>query len=143
MVKKSNLHIGMIIILIIIISIGLICLSVYAKSIMEVFEQPGKYPISVDRPLLYKNYNVSQNPGISTNGAEQNYVNDPVFPAHSCINNNIRYWRRPTNGLCSAPDFCGNLYTNTEPNIPDSAVAPEWDTGVRVNFFDSELETCN
>ena len=142
MVKKSNLHTGMIIIIAMVIFIGLICLSVYAKSTIEGFEQPGEFPVSVDKPLLYDNYKLAENPGISTSGAEEIYVNDPVFSANSCINNNIRYWRKPTNGSCTPPDFCGNLYRNTEPNIPVTPVAPEWYNGIRVNFYESELESC-
>jgi len=141
MIKINNLHINKIIIAIIVV-IGLVFLLQNAKSLTEGFELPGKYPVSVDKPLLYDNYMLAKNPGISASGAEEIYVNKPVFPANSCLNNNIRYWRRPTNGLCTPPDFCGNLYKNTEPNIPAAPVSPEWDTGIRVNFYDSELEVC-
>jgi len=142
MFKKGNLHISMILGLTFIILMGLLMVSLQSKFVIENFEQPGEYPVSVDQPLLHDTYKVTKNPGLSIDGAEQNYVNYPVFSSSSCTNNNIRYWRRPTNGLCTPPDFCGNLYTNTEPTISKSAVPPEWDNGIRVNFYESEFVSC-
>lgn len=142
MFKKGYIHLTIISGLIFVIFMGLILASIQNNYIFEGFGQPGVYPVSVDSPLLYDSYNVSKNPGLSTNGAEQNYINKPVFPATSYKNNNVRYWRRPTNGLCTPPDFCGNLYMDTEQNVSLSTVPPEWDVGTRVNFYVSDLESC-
>jgi len=142
MMKKGLVHFSIISGLLFIIFIGLILASRQNKYMVEGFGQPGVYPISVVQPLLSDSYNVSKHPGLSTNGVEQNYINYPIFPATSYNNNNIRYWRRPTNGLCSPPDFCGNLYTNTNQNIPPQATPPLWNDKTRINFYVSDLDSC-
>lgn len=142
MVKKEYIHMSIISGLMFVIFMGLILASIQNKYMVEGFGQPGVYPVAVVKPLLYDSYNVSKNPGLSMNGAEQNYVNKPVFPATSSNTNNIRYWRRPTNGLCTPPNLCGNLYIDTDQNIPPSAIPLEWDVGTRVNFYVSDYESC-
>ena len=137
--KRDYIHISMTIILSTSILVSLIYLSRNLKSFTEGFEQPGKYPISVDKPLLYDSYKLSENPGISINDAQDNYIDKPVFPANSYIINNIRYWRNPSNGTCTPPDMCGNLYMNTSQNIPQKPTPPNWDSGTRVNFYDSDV----
>ena len=104
---------------------------------VEGFLSSGKYPLSVDQPLLYNDYLVNKNPGASAISASQQYVDYPVFPASSCGTNNLRYWRRPTNGQCSRADMCGGLYMNTKQKIPPPPVAPKWGAGLRVNYFDT------
>lgn len=99
--------------------------------------QPGKYPISVDKPLLHGVYKVKKNPGVSDNEAANIYKNYPVFPASCSYNNNIRYWKKPTNGTCSPAEFCGNLYKDTIHPIPAPPPQPEWDNGIRVNYYES------
>ena len=103
----------------------------------EPFISPGHYPVAVDQPLLYKNYNVKKNPGVSGFSSQDIISDYPMFPASSCQNNNIRYWRRPNNGTCSPADFCGGIYETTEPNIPPPLQPPPKDCGVRVNYYDS------
>jgi len=103
----------------------------------EPFFSPGHYPVAVDKPLLYNSYNVKENTGVSDYTSEDIMSDYPVFPASSCQNNNIRYWRRPNNGTCSPADFCGGIYKTTEPNIPEPLQPPPKDCGVRVNYFDS------
>lgn len=102
---------------------------------LENFENPGEYPLSEDVPLLYGDYNVQENGGISKNNASDIYTNYPVFPASSCKINNIRYWRRPTNGKCSRAEMCGNLYSDTKPNIPPQPPLLEWGQVPRVNYY--------
>jgi hypothetical protein len=128
---------GLLIILMIVIFTASIAPSIDFNTQLENFENPGKYPISVDQPLLYGDYKVSKHPSVSKNGSEQNYLNYTVFPATSCTSNNIRYWRRPTNGKCSRADFCGNLYEDTQQDIPPPVPAPQWDDGIRVNYYES------
>ena len=103
----------------------------------ENFQNLGKYPQSVDSPILSDTYEVNQSPGLSNNGAINIYKNYPVFSATSKNNNNIRYWRKPTNGKCTAADICGGIYNDTEINIPSKAVPPKWNNGIRVNFYES------
>ena len=104
----------------------------------ENFSNLGKYPSSVETPLLADTYHVKKHPGLSKNNASDIYVNYPVFPATSINNNNIRFWRRPTNGKCTAPDICGGIYRRTEQTIPPHASPPAWDGGIRVNYYDSQ-----
>ena len=103
----------------------------------ESFSSPGIYPSAVDNPLLADSYNVKTNPGYDNNGASNIYVNYPRFPAKHCGTNNIKYWRRPTNGLCSPPGMCMGLYDATEPTIPTPPAAPNGEP--RVNYYVSSI----
>ena len=99
---------------------------------------PGMYPKSLDQPVLSDTYKVKQNPGYDDMSASDIYVNYPQFPAKHCGTNNIRYWRRPTNGLCSPPGFCMGLYDATEPKI---APPPGVPNGIpRVNYYVSHKD---
>lgn len=102
----------------------------------ESFLSPGKYPLAVTKPLLYTSYNTKPDPGVSDFSSSDIISDYPMFPASSCQNNNIRYWRRPNNGACSPADFCGGIYETTEPNIPPPPGPPS-NQGVRVNYYDS------
>ena len=104
---------------------------------VEGFLSSGKYPLSVDQPLLYNDYLVNKNPGASKINSTQQYVDYPIFSASSCGTNNLKYWRRPTNGQCSRADMCGGLYMNTKQKIPAQPVFPKWGAGQRVNFYDT------
>ena len=72
--------------------------------------EPGTYPVSVDEPILYGDYPVKENPGVTNLGSEQLYKDYPIFPADSDKTNNIRYWDTPNNGQCSPGCMCGGLY---------------------------------
>jgi hypothetical protein len=113
----------------------LIILFLYNNINIETFLSPGKYPLSLDKPLLYEDYNVKKNPKLDKS-TQNIYKNYPIFPSNSLKNNNIRYWDLPTNGTCTPPDFCMSLYdkthqkqyTHQEPKNPGFAKK-------RVNFF--------
>ena len=124
-------------ILVVVIGMGIIAPMVPNSSLLENFLSPGDYPLSIDKPLLVGDYNLSPNPGITNNGSQAIFKDYPVFPVSSCGTNNIRYWRRPNNGQCTPASMCGGLYTDTEQKIPPPPVAPEWDNGIRVNYFES------
>ena len=100
----------------------------------EGFLTSGIYPVAVDKPLLYENYNVVDNPGASPLGAAQIYVDYPIFPAHSVKINNLRYWNSPTNGECQAPDMCNNLYKPTPQKEFVPSISPSWNNERRVNY---------
>jgi len=85
---------------------------------------------------LHNSYKTKENPGVSGYSSSDIISDYPMFPASSCQNNNIRYWRRPNNGTCSPADFCGGIYESTEQNIPPP-VQPPSDKAVRVNYYDS------
>jgi len=103
----------------------------------------SNYPSSDDHPILYKDYPVAFNPGVSDLGTEQMWPDYPVFPASSTINNNIRYWRSPDNGKCSPADMCGGLYDlKQDIKIPPPPAAPQWGIGTRVNYYDFQTVTC-
>ena len=126
----------LLIVVIVVVYFGMI---INDSKIKESFLSPGKFPVSVTQPLLYKNYVVKKNPGASALSHSQQYVNYPIFPATSCGTNNLRYWRLPTDGQCSRADMCGGLYKKTEPRIPSPPPAPKWGEGLRVNYYDTCL----
>ena len=100
----------------------------------EGFLTSGDYPVALDKPLLYENYNMVDKPGASRLGAAQIYVDYPIFPAHSVKINNLRYWNLPTNGECRAPDMCNNLYKTTHQKEFVPSNPPAWNNERRVNF---------
>ena len=125
------------IILVIIQFVPLISEYIYGH-LTESFSTLGKYPDVVTNPILYKDYNVKQNPGLSKYSSSDIIRDYPIFPASSTQNNNIEYWRNPDNGTCSPADFCGSIYENTEQTIPPNPQQPTIG-GVRVNFYDSSI----
>jgi hypothetical protein len=105
--------------------------------------QAGSYPMAVDTPLLHGWYKTNPDPRVDSFGAEQIHVNYPVFSARHCGTNNIRYWRRPTNGQCTPPGLCMGLYEATEQEIPGAPEAPSWDNpAIRVNYYESAPSVC-
>ena len=92
----------------------------------------------LENPILH-DYKERKHPQITDNGSQQIYRNYPVFPADSCKNNNIRYWRRPTNGKCSPAEFCGSLYDSTHQVIPGPPPSPPWSGITRVNYYASYI----
>jgi hypothetical protein len=102
----------------------------------EGFLSSGEYPCAVDNPLLVGAYNVKVNPTYNNEASAQDInVNYPNFSSKHYGTNNIRYWRRPTNGLCSPPGFCKSIYADTEPDIPKLPDGPTWDKTPRVNYY--------
>jgi hypothetical protein len=109
----------------------------------EGFLTSGEYPIAVDKPLLYDSYDVADHPGADALGAAQIYIDYPVFPATSLENNNIRYWNKPTNGRCTAPDMCNGLYKSTAQRKFIPSKPPTWNNERRVNYQIAKIESCN
>ena len=99
--------------------------------------EPGEYPLTVDKPLLYGDYNVLANPHLSAFNASDIYKDYPVFPSDSLEINRIRYWTKPENGTCSRAELCGYLYDEYTPqNIPPPLTTPGWNK--RVNYYEEE-----
>ena len=124
--------------ILLILSLSSSIVSIINSNRKEAFSNPGEYPNSLEKPALECSYNVEPSPCLSCLGVEDIYRNYPSFPINSCANNNVRYWRKPTNGLCTPPELCGGFYTQTAPVIPKSATPPQWDSGTRVNFYEYE-----
>jgi hypothetical protein len=114
--------------------VGILILAVLSNNMISEGFTPGEYPKSVEKPLLTDNYKLSKTPGISNLGASEIYVNYPVFPSSHCGTNNIRYWKRPTNGQCTPPEMCMGLYEATEQKMDTFSKIPEWED-YRVNFY--------
>ncbi len=94
----------------------------------------GEFPVAVDKPILYGDYNVKKPPSLSDFNASDIYKDYPVFPSDSLEINRIRYWSKPENGTCSRAELCGNFYDDYTPqNIPGPPPVPGWNK--RVNFY--------
>lgn len=130
---------GAIIIIILLVIID----RIIAKDVNEGFENFGKYPVNVDKPLLYDSYKLSKDPKVGEVGAADIYVNYPIFPATWSGTNNLKYWRRPTNGQCTPADLCAGLYEATPQDKPYISRPSSWeDPAIRVNFYDSAPSAC-
>lgn len=96
----------------------------------------GAYPQAVDSPILADSYKVKKDSGYDwTSGSSDIYVNYPRFPAKHFGTNNIRYWRRPTNGQCTPLGMCMGLYEATEQKIPLPPIGPSFAQLPRVNYY--------
>jgi len=93
-------------------------------------------PASVDRKLLLDNDDPEHKPKpeLSCQSYSTQYVNYPVFPADSMHSNNIRYWKKPTNGQCAPPELCGKVYDKKHINKPIKIPNPGFNCR-RVNFY--------
>ena len=99
---------------------------------------PGRFPTAVDDLLLHCDYKQSKPGRLTDMTARERSLNYPVFPAHHLGTNNIRYWRKPTNGQCAPGDLCGGFYDDTPQAVPGPTPAPVTDHGsTRVNYYDS------
>jgi hypothetical protein len=97
----------------------------------------GEYPLAVDKPILYGDYNVLEKPHLSAFNASDIYKDYPVFPSNSLENNRIRYWTKPENGTCSRAELCGYIYDEYTPqDIPAPPPIPGWNK--RVNYYEEE-----
>jgi len=96
--------------LLLLIIIGLTSLMVINQKIYESFQNEGLYPVSVEKPILHDVYKVKEHPALMEHSVEDIYTDYPLNPAKYTESNNRRYWKHPTNGTCSPPDFCKSLY---------------------------------
>ena len=123
--------------IILLISSASVGIDLITDSSKEGFLSPGNYPVSAEKPLLRGFYKEKKNPQVIQQTSGDIYKDYPVFPASCTYNNNIRYWDQPTNGQCSPAVFCNALYEKTKHPIPKPPRAPLWDSGKRVNYYDT------
>jgi hypothetical protein len=97
----------------------------------------GNYP---SKMLLADWYPLHKpNPMVSDLTAQDQYVNDPIFPAHSTNINNLRQWRKPNNGMCSRSEMCGDVYDDRDVVLPTPAKILGFDNNkIRVNFYNQK-----
>tara|TARA_Y100000817_G_C16841218_1_gene538089 strand:- start:969 stop:1385 length:417 start_codon:yes stop_codon:yes gene_type:complete len=91
--------------------------------------------------LLSDIYNTAEHPSITANNYSDIYQSYPVFLANSKNNNNIKNWKRPTNGKCSRAEFCGNVYSDTDQQISPEPRPPPLNKP-RVNFYEASSSLC-
>lgn len=91
--------------------------------------------------LLSDSYKMPEESTITANNSSDIQQSNPIFLAHSNNNNNIRYWKRPTNGKCSRAEFCGNVYGDTKHTIAPEPEQPGFSKN-RVNFYDADSNLC-
>ena len=105
---------------------------------------PGSFPIDVDVPILYEEYPLKKNMGISDNTYEMNMSYYPVFgSSYGQYTNNVRYWSTPNNGTCSPADFCDGLYNNKKIDIPQTPHSISFSSpDIRVNYYSSHKLAC-
>ena len=99
---------------------------------------PGEYSISVNEPILYGDYNVKEDTGVTKNNRSDIWKDYPVYPSSfKQETNNRRYWKTPDNGMCSTAEFCGTPYYDTDIEIDKvSPGIPVGASGVtRVNWW--------
>ena len=101
----------------------------------------GKYPLSVEKPIL-NNFPLIGKNVTSDNNYSDIWFHYPIFTFGSFkqITNNLRFNDNPDNGQCIRADFCGALYHDKK--VPSNEVFPlpeaEEGDGARVGYFRSE-----
>lgn len=99
----------------------------------------GEYP-KTESSLLLADWYPENKPFHPTNLTYDTMWKDyPTFPARSMKTNLIKYWDNPSNGTCTFPWMCDAFYKKITPEKIVEPKAPEWGSGVRVNFYDTCL----
>jgi len=111
--------------------------ALYMHSMREAFTLRDAGSVNVKTGLLLDDWYPVNKPTaeISDETMQTQYVNYPIFPAHSMNINNLKQWRKPNNGQCSPPDLCGNVYDDRKVELPKQPPIPGFDNGVRVNYY--------
>ena len=116
---------------------AILAIALVLSGYKETFElMPDKYPSNV---LLYDNYPVAQNPGLTSNGNKQQYLLNPdeFAGGYQQATNNRKYWETPCDGSSYPPGICGGLYDKKDIK-KDKVCRPGFDC-TRVGFFCSNL----
>lgn len=118
----------------IVILVGLI-IFLYGYGIREAFTT--RDASEVPSKLLLKDWYPEHKPD-ATYSDEQfgtQWINYPIFPAHSTKINNLKQWRKPNNGQCIEPEMCGNVYEDRKVVLPQQPEVPGFNKGLRVNYY--------
>ena len=118
------------------ISLIVLCiLALYMHSMRETFTLRNAG--SVKGKLLLDGWYPIHKPNaqLSDMSMQTQFVNYPVFPAHSMNINNLKQWRKPNNGQCAPPDLCGDVYDDRKVVLPKQPAVPGFDNGIRVNYY--------
>ena len=112
------------------------------KKFKKLREQFIELKLSNKKTMLLSDiYNTAEHPSITANNYSDIYQSYPVFLANSKNNNNIKNWKRPTNGKCSRAEFCGNVYSDTDQQISPEPRPPPLNKP-RVNFYEASSSLC-
>ena len=133
------------IILLIVVIISVIGSQLLQKKFYENYEGmnvellPGKYPISVDAPILVKDYPLKK-PAQLNYDTQNEWKDYPVFSSsYKQRTNNVKYWSSPDNGMCSPMEFCGAMYNKKDVIIPCEPKPISLNSPViRVNYYASK-----
>jgi len=133
------------IILLIVVIIAIIGSQLLQKKFYENYEGmnvellPGNYPISVDAPILVKDYPLKK-PARLNYKTQNEWKDYPVFSSsYKQRTNNVKYWSSPDNGKCSPMEFCGAMYSKKQINIPSEPKPISLNSPViRVNYYASK-----
>jgi len=100
--------------------------------------QPGVFPESVSKPLLYGDYPLQKGVlGLSDLNSRSLSAFYPVFPSsYLQRTNNVRFWATPNDGTCAPANMCGTLYDNATLRIHKfPKMVPFSSKQTRVNMF--------
>ena len=102
---------------------------------------PGKYPVSVDKPIL-DSFPLTGNKGVSNKNYSDIWWEYPEFDRSSFdqITNNLRYVNSPEEGTCIRADMCNALYKKikNKSNIIKQLPPAEEGPGARVGYYRSD-----
>ena len=120
------------------LQIAFIILCIFALSMYSVRESfTLRDGADIDQKMLLADwYPVKKpDPELSHMSMDKQYVNYPIFPAHSQNINNLKQWRKPNNGRCVPPDLCGEVYDDRKIVYPQQPKVPGFNDGTRVNYY--------
>ena len=104
----------------------------------EMFISYGKYPNSVEHPMMEGSLYPYKNPrGLSDASYRDQWLKFPLWAVGSYEQktNNVRYWSGPCNGTSSPADLCGGLYEKIEEKKSCIPAPPKKFCKTRVNYY--------
>jgi hypothetical protein len=101
----------------------------------ETFISSGKYPQSVDNPVLQGMYPFKSPGGLSNWNYSSQWKLYPTWAVGSYDQktNNIKNWAQPCNGTAAPADICGGLYDPIK--VEDTCTPPPAKNCRRVNYY--------
>ena len=114
------------------------------ESFISKLLEPGVFPESVSKPLLYGDYPIQKGVlGLSDLDSRAMSAYYPVFPSsYLQRTNNVRYWATPNNGTCSPANMCDTLYDNKKIEVHKfPKMIPFSSKQTRVNMYGFDEDT--